>query len=184
MSSFCPEDRLGLIIVLRTFVTNAKPRTGRSATDLLVDMAGKEPGPKLISPSEESKLSSAVVAGAVNGKASPFNFKTRRASRTENWDAWMTHLNDAGNKHFWRDEFADALDLFAEAITAAHGFGEEIAVTQQQPLEVDVELNPVISSQLVSHARRQVTFPSVANGSCHGSDSPAHRTQRAGTNLA
>ena len=45
MASFCPEDRLGLIIVLRTFMTNAKPRTGRSATDLLVDMVGKESGP-------------------------------------------------------------------------------------------------------------------------------------------
>ena len=127
-------------------------------------------GPKLISPSEESKLSSAVVAGAVNGKASPFNFTTRRASRTENWDAWMTHLSDAGNKHCWRDEFADALDLFAEAITAAHGFGEEIAVTQRQPLEVDVELNPVISSQLVSHARRQVTFSICCEWLSHGSD--------------
>ena len=70
----------------------------------------------------------------------------------------MIHLNDAGAKHSWRDEFADALDLFAEAITAAQGFGEEIASTQRQPLEVDVEANPVISSQLVSHARRQVTF--------------------------
>ena len=28
---------------VRTFVTNTKPRAGRSATDLLIDMLGKEP---------------------------------------------------------------------------------------------------------------------------------------------
>ena len=115
-------------------------------------------GPKLSSPSEESNLSSAVVAGAVNGKASPFNLTTRRPSRTESWDAWSVHLSDAGNKHCWRDEFADAIDLFAEAVTAAHGLFEEIAITQREPLEVDGEANPVISSQLVSHAQRRVTY--------------------------
>ena len=45
VASFCSEEKLSLIIVLRTFVTNAKPRTGRSATDLLVGMVGKEAGP-------------------------------------------------------------------------------------------------------------------------------------------
>jgi len=45
VASFCSEGKLSLIIVLRTFVTNAKPRTGRSATDLLVGMVGKEAGP-------------------------------------------------------------------------------------------------------------------------------------------
>ena len=40
VSSFCSENKLALITVLRTFVTNAKPRA-RSATDLLVDMDGK-----------------------------------------------------------------------------------------------------------------------------------------------
>ena len=115
-------------------------------------------GPKLSLPSEESRLSSAVVAGAVNGKASPYNFTTRRATRTDSWDAWSVHLSDAGNKHCWRDEFADAIDLFAKAATAAHGFGEEVTITQREPLEVDGEANQVISSQLVSHARRQVTY--------------------------
>ena len=43
VSSFCSENKLVLITVLRTFVTNAKPRA-RSATDLLVDMVGKEVG--------------------------------------------------------------------------------------------------------------------------------------------
>ena len=44
VASFCPESRLKLIVVLRTFVTNKKPRPGRLATDLLVDMVGKESG--------------------------------------------------------------------------------------------------------------------------------------------
>ena len=89
---------------------------------------------------------------------SPCNFTTRRATRTDSWEAWSGHLSDAGNKHYWRDEFADAIDLFTEAVTAAHGFGEEVAITQREPLEVDGEANPVISSQLVSHAQRRVTY--------------------------
>ena len=44
VASFYPEDKLELIVVLRTFVTNTKPRAGRSTTDLLVDMVGKESG--------------------------------------------------------------------------------------------------------------------------------------------
>ena len=44
VASFCPENKLELIVVLRTFVTNKKPRPGRSATDLLVDIVGKESG--------------------------------------------------------------------------------------------------------------------------------------------
>ena len=44
VGSFCPEEKLEFIVVLRTFVTNAKPRAGRSATDLLVDMVSKETG--------------------------------------------------------------------------------------------------------------------------------------------
>ena len=40
--SFCPAGKLELIVVLRTFVTNTKPRAGRSATDLLIDMVGRE----------------------------------------------------------------------------------------------------------------------------------------------
>ena len=43
VASFCPVEKLELIVVLRTFVTNTKPRAGRSATDLLIDMVGKEP---------------------------------------------------------------------------------------------------------------------------------------------
>jgi hypothetical protein len=46
------------------------------------------------------------------------------------------HLNDSANKHCWCDEFVDAVELFAEATTAAHGFGDEIAGTQRAPLEV------------------------------------------------
>ena len=42
-SSFCSENKLVLITMLRTFVTNARPRA-RSATDLLIDMVGKEVG--------------------------------------------------------------------------------------------------------------------------------------------
>ena len=41
--SFCSEKKLALFTVLRTFVTNARPRA-RSATDLLIDMVGKEVG--------------------------------------------------------------------------------------------------------------------------------------------
>ena len=44
VASSCPVDKLELIVVLRTFVTNTKPRAGRSATDLLIDMVGKESG--------------------------------------------------------------------------------------------------------------------------------------------
>jgi hypothetical protein len=116
-------------------------------------------GPKLSSPPEESKLSAAVVARAVNGKESPWNFTTRRATRADSWEAWSTHLNDGANKHCWCDEFADAIELFVEAVTAAHGFGEEIAGTQQEPLTVDDNVGtPVINSQLVSHAQRRVTY--------------------------
>ena len=43
VSSFCSENKLVLITVLRTFVTNARPRA-RSATDLLIGMVGKEVG--------------------------------------------------------------------------------------------------------------------------------------------
>ena len=159
MGRFQPDDSLALTQhgsearrgVLQLIAEILPKRVGRVVTTA-------PHGPKLNTPSDESKLSSAVVAGAVNGKASPFNFTTRRALRADSWDAWSIHLSEAGNKHCWRDEFADAVELFVEAVTAAHGFGEEIAATPHDPLVVDRELNPVISSQLVSHARRQITF--------------------------
>ena len=159
MGRFQPDDSLALTQhgaearrgVLQLIAEILPKRVGRVVTTA-------PHGPKLNTPSDESKLSSAVVAGAVNGKASPFNFTTRRALRADSWDAWSIHLSEAGNKHCWRDEFADAVDLFVEAVTAAHGFGEEIAATPHDPLAVERDLNPVISSQLVSHARRQITF--------------------------
>jgi len=42
--SFCSDEKAGLLVVLRTFVTNKRPRTGRASTDLLVDMVAKEAG--------------------------------------------------------------------------------------------------------------------------------------------
>ena len=44
MATFCPAPKLELIIALRTFVTNTKPRSGRASTDLLIDLVKSEAG--------------------------------------------------------------------------------------------------------------------------------------------
>ena len=110
VASFCREDKLGLIIVLRTFVTNAKPRTGRSATDLLVDMAGKEAGPaghrasrvaglmRQMDTVEDmaveirSRFSDPAVATAVSGEATAFGVSDGTLNRALAWAA-------GGNAH-------------------------------------------------------------------------------------
>ena len=110
VASFCPEDKLSLIIVLRTFVTNAKPRTGRSATDLLVDMVGKEAGPaghrasrvaglmRQMDTVEDmaveirSRFSDPAVATAVSGEATAFGVSDGTLNRALAWAA-------GGNAH-------------------------------------------------------------------------------------
>ena len=75
MGRFQPDDSLAL--------TQHGSEARRGVLQLIAEIFPKRVrrvvttaphGPKLNTPSDESKLSSAVVAGAVNGKASPFNF--------------------------------------------------------------------------------------------------------------
>ena len=43
-ATFCPAPKPELVIALRTFVTNTKPRAGHPSTDLLIDLVNKEAG--------------------------------------------------------------------------------------------------------------------------------------------
>ena len=106
VATFCPAGKLELIVVIRTFVTNTKPRSGRAAIDLSLDLAKSKTGAAghrvsrvagiiremdtgvIMTPAHQSLFSEPADADAISDDASHFGVSGASLNRALAW-AWV-----------------------------------------------------------------------------------------------
>ena len=73
---------------------------------------------------DREKLAKHVTHALYSTHAAPWTFvRTKQGVKLKNWDDWLLYMQHEPER--WVNDTANAIDLFANAITAAHGYGAQ-----------------------------------------------------------
>ena len=73
---------------------------------------------------DREKLAKHVTHALYSTHAAPWTFvRTKQGVKLKNWDDWLLYMQHEPDR--WVNDTANAIDLFANAITAAHGYGTQ-----------------------------------------------------------
>ena len=73
---------------------------------------------------EREKLAKHVTHALYSTHAAPWTFvRTKQGTKLKNWDDWLLYMQHEPDR--WVNDTANAIELFANAITAAHGYGTQ-----------------------------------------------------------
>ena len=73
---------------------------------------------------DREKLAKHVTHALYSTHAAPWTFvRTKQGAKLKNWDDWLLYMQHEPER--WVNDTANAIDLFANAITAAHGYGAQ-----------------------------------------------------------
>ena len=74
---------------------------------------------------EREKLAKHVTHELYSTQAAPWTFvRTKQGTKLKNWGDWLLYVQQEPGR--WVDDTANAIELFANAITAAHGYGTQV----------------------------------------------------------
>ena len=106
---------------------------------------------------EREKLAKHVTHALYSTHAAPWTFvRTKQGTKLKNWDDWLLYMRHEPER--WVNDTANAIELFAHAITAAHGYGTQATGPADTTATADDDTNNSKSLLIGSTNTDAVTY--------------------------